>query len=108
MKIAVKKLCELLQSSVEVSVYEYTLPDEFVGTGVVVNEVSYDNELDEAQYTVSIYAPDMEKIEAIADKILPLLDNLWELDFNGWVHKRELLSEGNMHFLAISLILQFN
>lgn len=53
MKIAVKKLSELLQSSVEVPVFEYTLPVEFVGMGIVVSEVSYDNELDEAEYKVT-------------------------------------------------------
>lgn len=122
MKIAVKKLSQLLQSSVEVPVFEYALPGEFVGACIVVHEVSYDDELDEAEYAVDIHVPDkpdadvadtplcpdMETIEALADQVLPLLDDLWEQDFNGWARKRELLKEVNRHCLTISLTLQFN
>lgn len=123
MKSVVKKLCELLQDRMDVPVFDYQHPEGYLNACVVVNETSFSEETEEGEYTIDIYAPDTERtlngvtdnsypdietIEKLGDNALSVCKGMWENEFNGWTHKRQLLSQGNMHYLNICLTIQFN
>lgn len=123
MKLAVKKLSQLLSAGLDVPVFEHTLPDGYDEACVVVAEVSFDASTSEGAYTIRTYAPnkprtvgeitdnscpDMDTLEAVSDQVFALMEDLWDTGFNGWIHTRQLVSEGIMHYFNISLTIQFD
>lgn len=123
MKLAVKKLSQLLGDALDVPVFEHTLPEGYAEACVVVAETSFDAETSEGEYAIHIYAPneprtvgeivdnscpDMDTLEGLSDVVVDTVSDLWDTGFNGWVRKRQLVSEGTMHYFNISLTIQFD
>ncbi len=61
MKRNVEKLCQLFREHVTIPVFDYSLPDDFTFTCLVVREDSYNLELGEGEYHLNIYVPNTEK-----------------------------------------------
>gem|GEM_PF-5973932 len=123
MNTAVSRICELLRTYTDVPVFDYTMPDAFDETGLVVRETLYNEATEEGEYEIRIYAPnqsrviegltdnsypDIEILERETDRVNEACRHLWGIDYNGWIHRRQLHKEGNMHYLTICLTIQFN
>ncbi|MCD8080150.1 MAG: hypothetical protein LUF04_06985 [Bacteroides sp.] len=123
MNTTVSQLCELLRTYTDVPVFDYTMPQAFAGIGWMVRETLYDEATDEGEYEIRIYAPnkprevegltdssypDIETLEREADQAAEACRHLWHIGTNGWIHRRQLLQEGTMHYINICLTIQFN
>jgi len=120
---AINEICELLRERLEnVPVFDYTLPDGFDKTCLVVRETSFDEYERVGEYCVDIYAPnttrlvgelidnsypDMATIAPLADIVMELCDDLWLPGFSSSIHKRQLIREEGRHCLNICLTIQF-
>ncbi|MDR2968296.1 MAG: hypothetical protein LBV32_01675 [Tannerellaceae bacterium] len=118
MKENVEKLCRLFREHVVIPVFDYSLPDDFSSTCLVIREDSYNLELAEGEYHLNIYVPnklrifgdysdnsypDIDKIDILGEQIISLFNTYWHDPYKCWIHTRKYIKERNMHYLNICL-----
>jgi len=118
MKENVQKLCQLFREHLNIPVFDYSLPDDFSSTCLVIREDSYNLELAEGEYHLNIYVPnklrvfgnysdssypDIDKIDTLGEQVISLFNAHWHEPYKCWIHTRKYIKEGNMHYLNICL-----
>lgn len=123
MKATVQQLCELFREHINIPVFDYTLPDGFSSTCMVIREESYHIDSGESEYHINIYVPnklrvfgnmsdnsypDIEKIDALGEQTLSIYNTHWNDPFRTWIHTRKYIKERNMHYLNLCLTIVDN
>ena len=119
---AVKSICEILREEIAIPVFEYTLPDGYARKCIVMTEQGHDFTSGEGEYCINIYAPniariiddgmedyscpDRDAIDELYLQVSQVLRELWNLDYDINLVYSQLMKDGAMHYLNLSLTIQ--